>query len=280
MVPSIGVLYLARGVPAGLAAVRAFFASYEDHDPGAVHSLRVLVKGWEGVPGLDGVRELAGRFGADIISLGDDGLDFGAYFRAVALWPETWICLLNTNSRIQAQGWLAHLHAAASRDGVGAAGATGSWESVLRDTYLEARARRRWLTPRDVGKLLCNWACFPGFPNPHLRSNALLTRTSLFKEFSSRRSIPATRRGAHILEAGRIGFSAFLRSRRLAPVVCGADGGVYYPPDWPVSATFRSLGQRNLLVADRQTTLYASLGSTGRHSLQLLAWGRSIDAPA
>jgi hypothetical protein len=277
---SIAVVYLARGLPGGLDAVRSFFASYETYDPGILHSLRVVVKGWDAVPGLDVVTKLAGRFGAEVIPLQDDGYDFGAYFRAIPGVQERWICLLNTNSRIRSRNWLAYLFEGASRDDVGAAGATGSWESQFRNAYLGVASGGISLAARSMGRTAYNWLHFQGFPNPHLRSNAILTQTALFKEFASNCIIPRCKRDAHILESGRTGFSAFLRRRRLKPVVCGANGNIYYPAEWPASATFRSLGQRNLLVADNQTLQYESQPSAVRYSLQLAAWGRSIDNPS
>lgn len=276
---SIAVVYLARGIPGGLDAVRAFLASYEAHDPGVAHSLRILAKGWETVPGLESVVELAGRLGAEVIRLQDDGFDFGAYFRVLPQVQEQWICLLNTNSRIRSRGWLNYLFQGASRADVGAASATGSWESQFRNACLAVAAASIPRVPRSIGTTAYNWLHFPGFPNPHLRSNALFTQTSLFKEFARSRSIPRRKLDALVLESGRIGFAAFLRRRRLQQVVCGANGDIYYPESWPTSATFRSLGQHNLLVADNQTLQYESQSSEVRHTLQLAAWGRPVDAP-
>jgi hypothetical protein len=276
---SIAVVYLARGLPGGLEAVRSFFTTYEANDPGITHSLRIVVKGWETVPGLDSVIKLADRLGAEVIRLQDDGFDFGAYFRAIPEVQEQWICLLNTNSRIRSRSWLNYLFQGASRADVGAAAATGSWESQFRNAYLAVASAGVPMVPRSIGRTAYNWLHFPGFPNPHLRSNAIFTQTSLFKEFASSRIIPRCKRDAHALESGRIGFSAFLRRRRLKQVVCGANGNIYYPAEWPTSATFRSLGQHNLLVADNQTLQYESQSSEVRHSLQLAAWGRAIDNP-
>jgi hypothetical protein len=276
MPSSIAVVYLARGIPSGIDSAEAFFASYESHDAGIAHTLWVIVKGWENTPGLDRLNALATRFGAKVTALPDDGFDFGAYFRAATVLRDDWICLMNTNSRIRVPSWLLRLHHAALRADVGAAGATGSWESLVRDAYVSMRSQG-WLAPRALARVAANWMRFPAFPNPHLRSNAILTRMSLFKEFSRRCRIPRTKREAYRLESGRSGFSAFLRSRRLAPVVCGADNGVYYPPDWPASGTFRSLGQHNLLVADNQTLQYEAEAHIGRHSLQLATWGRTVD---
>jgi hypothetical protein len=259
--------------------VRPFFSSYEAHDAGIDHSLRVVVKGWQTVPGLDTVVKLAGRLGAEVIPLQDDGFDFGAYFRVVPAIHESWICLVNTNSRILAPKWLAHLFRGACGEGIGAAGATGSWESSSRNAYLGVPSEGIRMAPRSIARTAYNWLHFPAFPNPHLRSNAILTRTSLFKEFARTRRIPMSKRDAHILESGRTGFSAFLHRRRLKLVVCGANGSIYCPADWPVSATFRSLKQHNLLVADNQTLQYESQPKAVRYSLQLAAWGRLADDP-
>jgi hypothetical protein len=274
---SIAVIYLARGLPGGLQPVQEFFSSYKAHTPGLAHSLRVLVKGWDAVPGLDTVVDMAKALGADVIRVEDDGFDFGAYFRIVPRINENWICFLNTNSRIRFDNWLAFLFQGVQGPQVGAAGATGSWESQARNACLALRADSVPMAVRGIARVAYHGLHFPGFPNPHLRSNAILTRTALFGQFAQGRAIPRSKREAHRLESGRFGFAAFLRRRRLNQVVCGADGKVYLPADWPISATFRSLDQRNLLVADYQTSRYETQPSAVRQALQLAAWGRFIN---
>ena len=274
---SIAVVYLARGLPGGLDVVRSFFSSYEAHKPGVRHSLRVLVKGWETVPGLDTVTALAGRLGARVIPLPDDGFDLGAYFRVVPGVTEQWICFLNTNSRICAPNWLSLLFQGASLQNVGAAGATGSWESTVRTSWLAKYSGGVRRAPRGIARAAYNWLQFPNFPNLHLRSTAIITQTSLFREFATSHRIPESKRHAHILESGRTGFSAFLRRRGLDLIVCGANGVFYSPNEWPASATYRSLGQHNLLIADRQTAQYETESNATRRLLQMAAWGESID---
>lgn len=207
----------------------------------------------------------------------DDGFDLGAYFRAIPGIDATWICLLNTYSRIRVDNWLSCLFRGASRDAVGAAAATGSWESLLHNAYVDLSSSSLLRLPRNMARAAYAAVHFPGFPNYHLRTNALMTRTSLFSEFATQRAIPRRKRDAHMLESGRAGFSAFLRKRGLGLVVCGADGIVYLPEEWPASATFRSLEQCNLLIDDNQTLLYQSEGGAVRRRLQEAAWGRLVD---
>ncbi|MGH8247566.1 MAG: hypothetical protein ACREUU_14170, partial [Gammaproteobacteria bacterium] len=117
---------------------------------------------------------------------------------------------------------------------------------------------------------------FPQYPNPHLRSNAFLTRTEVFTEFARNRRIPRTKTDAHRLENGRIGFTRFLNARGLTPVVAGADGKAYGPSAWVDSRTFRVPGQENLLIADNQTRAYDAASRRVRRIMEYSAWGRFL----
>jgi hypothetical protein len=70
-----------------------------------------------------------------------------------------------------------------------------------------------------------------------------------------------------------------VQSLGLETLVVGRDGRAYPPEQWPASATFRSGGQVNLLVADRRTREYAEAPPELRAQLERLAWGPSGSGP-
>lgn len=273
------VLFLARGVDNGRAAAEAFFQSYRSHPAGHPHSLVVLTKGWDGQPGLEDVIRWTASLGGQALALPDDGFDFAAYFRAVPQLTQHWVCLLNTNSRICADNWLARLVVASAKAGVGAVGATGSWESSLRTVRSSWPQGGLLRTGWHAARVGFNFLRFPEFPNPHLRSNAMLMRRSLFAEFAAARRVPRAKRDAQALESGRRGLSAFVRSRGLELVVAGADGRTFPAEKWPGSGTFRIHGHPNLLVSDNQTRGFDAANSATQCSLQLAAWGRVLARP-
>jgi len=272
--PDLAVLFLARGVDGGRAEAEAFFASYRAFPAGAPHELIVLAKGWENAPGRDDLSDLTRAAGGTVIDLPDDGFDFGAYFRAAAKLPHLYICLLNTHSRIRAEHWLGHLRRAIAQPGIGAAGATGNWESTFTEHLLAWRAGNWLYRLRHLQRLIISWWRFPRFPNPCLRSNALIVERALFTSFGATRRIPASKREAGDLESGRRGFSAYLRARGLALCVVGADGRVYPPAQWRQSGTFRVPGQANLLVADNRTRDYESAEPARQKLLSEMSWDR------
>ena len=288
------VLFLARGHGGGVAAWDAFLASYRAHPAGCEHDLVIVAKGWDGVPGFQGVRTQALEVGATLLELPDDGFDWGAYGRAAARLEHRWLCCLNTHSRICAGGWLATLRAAAEQPGVGAAGAAGSWGTnapvfrfqapMVADYWRRkgalkglAAALRLFLLRYPLASLR-DGRFYPGFPNPHLRSNAFLVRRALFSEFLTGKAVPASKRDALVLECGHAGFTRFLEGRGLRAVVAGRDGRSYEAADWMESRTFCVPDPANLLVSDNRTRAYDEAAPLSRRNMERLSWGRTFTA--
>jgi hypothetical protein len=271
---TLAVLYLWRGQDGGLDAGTLFLDSYRALAAGCAHELIVLLKGWHEIPGVDQARERARAHAVRVIELADDGYDFGAYFRAARQVEHGFLCFLNTHSRIAAKGWLANLRQAAGCTGVGAAGATGSW-GTLRPSACGPGASFPGLAVLPLRLAACIRR-FPAFPNPHLRSNALLLRRERFLAFAETTKFPARKSDAHFLESGRGSLSIFLQARGLRPVVVGADGKVFDAADWMESGTFRVPGQPNLMVSDNQTRNYLAADRHMRRILEFAAWGETL----
>ena len=286
---STTVVFLARGVDAGLAAARAFFESYRANSAGLAHELIVIAKGWESLPDRPEMESMARELGARVVDLPDDGFDWGAYMRIAPQLNTEWVCFLNSHSRIQSDGWLAKLHAAASRPGVGAAGATGLWGSMrpmlrlvpqgVADVYrnrglLKASITAIAFTIRFPAQWLYRAKNFRTFPNPYIRSNAFFMRRNLFLQFISRRSPPQTKWAAWELESGRRGLPTFVTSQKLKVVVVGSDGRSFEVPDWKRSQCFWVPTQPNLLIRDNQTLYYEAADDRRKRTLEVMAWGR------
>jgi hypothetical protein len=267
-------MFLWRGREGGADAGTAFLDSYRAFAPGCTHELVVLLKGWAGLPGLERARERAREHAARIIELPDDGYDFGAYFRAARQVEHSLVCFLNTYSRIAAAGWLVNLRHAAECGDVGAAGATGSWGTLtpsMRGPGVTIPGLAAW-----PARFAAQIGRFPSFPNPHLRSNAVLLRRESFLAFAAEGAFPVRKSDAHFRESGRGSLSAFLRACGLRHVVVGADGKIFDPPDWLASGTFRVPGQPNLMITDNQTRNYATADRRMRRILEFAAWGKTL----
>ena len=291
---TVTVAFLARGLDGGLNAVTAFLASYASHPAGAAHRLVLAAKGWDDVPGRAELDPLAAASGGSVLDLPDDGFDLGAYFRVAERAETEFVYLLNTHSRVLRDDWLALPLALASRAGVGAVGATGSWGTLGASWRLQmaicrtrlgdgrvmrALARAVTAPPRCLIHWLRTRRDFPGFPNAHLRFNALLIRTALLRRFAVARGAPATKYQAWQLESGWDGLTRFISAQGLASLVCGADGIGREPDAWPDARTLFTPGQPHLLVADNQTGLYAEGSARRRRDLETWHWGHALTAP-
>ena len=64
--------------------------------------------------------------------------------------------------------------------------------------------------------------------------------------------------------------------RGLTVLVVGGDGVAYSPLEWPMSRTYRSGDQQNLMIADNRTEMYSRADPQGKELMRWLIWG---DAP-
>jgi hypothetical protein len=286
------VLYLARGIGAGLPAAERFLASHAAHPAGAPHDLVVLRKGFADAAEAEALAALSARHDARVLDLPDDGFDWGAYFRAAHALPHRLLLCLNSHSRIEKPDWLASYLGCAALGRAGALGATGSWQvrrftTIAAGLFVRHVAQNRSLLHgaaegvQQYGRVLREWCQprlwhFPAFPNPHLRSNAFLVEAALLRSFAERCAIPADKEHAFRLESGRRGFTRWLDATARPPMVVAHGGAAFAAGDWPSSGTYRVPDQPGLLVSDNVTRIYAQADAGLRHFLELTTWGRGF----
>jgi len=282
----------------GLQPVDAFLSSYERHDAGCDHDLVLLCKGFPDREALAPVRRRARDHAAHEIVVPDDGLDLTAYFAAARELPHDRLCFVNSYSEILAPGWLRMLWAGLDEERAGAAAATGSWASRrsfalslvrLPNGYRGTLGDRRRMNPAlrsastapKVGLarrlvlaafvLPGEISAYPGFPAPHLRTNAFAIGRELM--LSLRVGTIDTKDATYRLEAGRRSVTAQLRERGLTSLVVDRDGVARAPADWPDAEVFWQGEQSRLLVADNQTRQYEAGAPAVREALARYAWG-------
>jgi hypothetical protein len=277
------VVHLVRAAN-GPAPFAAFVDSYRAWPAGCAHDLLVVCKGFAGRTLPRAFQDILGGVAAGAFFVSDRGVDLSAYVAAARAHDHEFFCFLNSFSVLQAPGWLATLHAHAARPGVGAVGATGSWESrataargarAPRPRTTHPRRLAGWLRSRAASAVrtsIYDWQ-YPRFPNPHLRTNAIMLRRVLLLGLKG--TAIRTKSDAERFESGRRGLTPQLGARGLQALVVGRDGRGYAPECWPESRTFRSGEQENLLVADNRTREYAQADAPTRQRLASLAWGAS-----
>lgn len=214
----------------------AFMESYARHPAGEPHDFLLVAK--DGADSL--VPVPLPTF--DLNWHSNAGWDIGSLQRVAYDHPNYELVMwFGSHSRILADGWLAKFAAALRTPGVGAASATGSFEAgVLREA-----------------------------PNPHLRTSALAIRPGLLNSLNF---APTTNRAeCYEFEHGDTSLYRKLKTRSLRGVVVGRDGRAYDEHQWATSRTYRSGGQVNLLIADRQTDAYLQADAKERRALAKMA---------
>jgi hypothetical protein len=274
----IAVIYIARGGEGGLESAQRFVDSYKARRAGQTHTLKVITKGWRSESELLSLKSLFETTQCEMLPLPDDGFDLGAYFRAASQIETTWILCLNTHSVVHADDWVRTLFDCARTPGVGAAGATGSWESHFNTISRLPRPKQALERVKRFADLCWYRYHYPRFPNAHLRTNAFMIRRSDFLTFVARARVPPSKAKALILESGRSGLTAFLRRQNLRVMVCGADGNAFSLNEWPASQTYFAGSQAKLLVGDNQTSRYQQADKRTRGGMQLAVWGRIDDS--
>lgn len=298
------LVHLVRG-PNGPEPLQRFLASYRSCAAGGGHRLLLALKGFPTEVEIRRCVDDVAAQGVDAehVVLPDDGLDLTAYARVVRSRRADRYCFVNSYSRILSDDWLAHLNAALDAPGVALAGATGSWTSQqdyrryhlglpsgyrsvfvdresTRQGFLEL-TRQRNPGKRDLGRAAFKLAAavdlardartFAPFPNPHLRTNAFIARSSTLKELG----MPQVRskRDAYRLESGTNSITRQILRRGERVVVVDRAGAIHDPDQWDATATFWAERQQNLLVADNQTDDYEKADPAVRALLSRLAWG-------
>jgi hypothetical protein len=258
--PDIAVVHLVWA-PLGASTLEEFLAAYDKNPAGVAHRLVMILNGFEGDddPRRVEVDRLLEGVEHQQIVMAEPVSDLGAYRETAAQLDARTLCFLNSYSRPLVENWLALLAHASSDSSVGMVGTGGSYESAYSAAPFWLRRRRQ----RD----------FDPFPNPHLRTNGfMLDRELLLNlEWPSVRS----KAEAWALESGKRSISRQVWERELDVLVIGRDGVAYSSERWRESATFRSGGQRNLLVGDNRTLQYEQADAVMKRRLEEMAWGEA-----
>jgi hypothetical protein len=270
----VTVVHLARRAN-GIGCVRKFVDSYLEHDAGVSHDLHVICKGFDRDDEVKREFDRTGR-PCTFAPISDAGFDIGAYLGCATTLGTEYVCFLNSHSEIRAAAWLAKLMDAVRSERVGVAGASASFESTFSSSVDLIPHQWRGLIrkPSEIapwlGTLVRAARTFPPRPNPHLRTNAFVIRSEVFRNLAFHGN---DRRAALAFESGYGSMTRQLRRRGLEPVVVGADGRLFRMDAWPESATFRYAGQENLLVHDNHTRHYQNATPEVRRQFGQMAWG-------
>ena len=167
------------------------------------------------------------------VAIPGPGMNVGVYLDYAQKLDHDFLCCVTAYTEFLTDNWLAKMMAEAMRLDVGAVDVMGSYESRAQWGYDGPEAAQD----------------FALFPNPHLRVVCLLVRRGLLLGFPPMTSKLDTLR----FESGKDGLPARLKRARLRQMVVGANGVAYEERLWPVSGTFRSGAQENLIAHDKHS---------------------------
>jgi hypothetical protein len=280
----IGVVHLVRAAN-GLAPLRAFLDSYRQHEAGVAHELLLVLKGFPHRRLPDDYRTALGGLRHWQLLVPDRDFDIGSYYRAARTFGHKYFCFLNSYSVILDDGWLAKLYRHITRPGIGLVGASGSYETwhpggdrlpLFPWRPVLGALRRLWFRTaveqlRARQQLRYWFRHSLPFPNPHIRTNGFL----IARDVLLRVKCPPLRSklDAWRFECGKDGLTRQILGMGLEPLVVGKDGQAYEMARWFESHTFRSGGQRNLLIADNQTRRNVQVDADNRQILAESTWG-------
>jgi hypothetical protein len=269
---SIAVVHLVLA-SYGIEPFRDFIDSYRRHPAGLDHRLVLAMKGFASEEAKSGHLQLVRDVYHVAVEVPDEGFDIGSYFHVTDRLKADFYLFLNSRSVFLADLWLAKMKAAVDKEGVGVAGATGSFQSLSshekRD--LGSRFRSRWVrAAKRRLRYIRGLRWYPPFPNPHVRTNAIMLPRAVLQRLRPPRL--RNKEDAFHFESGRSGLSRQILAMGLRIVIVDRDGRCLDPASWPTSNVFWQQDQAQLLIRDNQTERYARAERGQRDLLSSFAW--------
>lgn len=280
----IAVCYLARfpskkSFPDDMERLAKFVASYKQYTSGVDHNLWIIVKGNEAQKAVKIIRN--SEIETRILWVKDSGHDLGSYTEFAKLIRPEWLFLLNANSEIMCDDWLLKFWNIAQSNKLSVIGSTASFGSYAdggsSDFYkIYPRNIYSYLRLiRDALNRVKYSSSFPKYPNPHVRTNALLVKSEVWLSYFLDQKIE-TKLDCYLLESGIDSFYNFIVNKYGDFGIVGRDMIIRYKNDWFFNGAFRTpLQDDYLLIADKHTRTYSqSSNKFFRDRLQFESWRR------
>jgi hypothetical protein len=248
----VAVVYLARITDeVDIELVKKFAKSFIRYKVGVNYKLYIGYKDVKKSEYIRKIRYIFKELKINEIYLPPDGYDIQSYIRISKQISENKVIFFNTGTEMKTSNWLAKMLMNINKENF-IIGGSGSYET---------------LTP-----LIQNP---PLFPNPHIRTNGFLIERKIFLNLTRGIRIKS-KEDTWQFENGRNSLSAKLFENNGQVCIVDKFGIGYNFNRWPVSNTFRSSNQRNILFSDKQTREYAYSQLQYKNLLYLNAWGNKV----
>ena len=142
---------------------------------------------------------------------------------------------------------------------------------------LMAHMEERWVAATSEGAVFERLRRFPGFPNPHIRSNGFMVRRQHMLE--NVHQVIMDKFDACEFESGQNSLTWQLRRQGLRAVLVDRRGQGFDVADWWCSDTFRLQDQGGLLISDNRTREFDRMPRGSKATHVWMTWGDYLGAP-
>lgn len=159
----------------------------------------------------------------------------------------------------------------------GAASVADVFRPAASGAALDDQFERHWNQLLRPGRMMADYAQFPVFPNPHIRSNGFIVNRERLLDLGL--EAPGSKIGACAFESGVDNLTALLKRKGFRSLVVDNQGREYDVRDWSRSRTFRLGEQEDLLLHDKQTRGFDLMPPGERLTHRRLTWGDYLGPP-
>jgi GT2 family glycosyltransferase len=261
--------------------LKKFYFSYCSHKAGVAHKLFILIKG----PAVDEIISIIRKIipaNISLIKTKDEGYEFGSFTEFARYRADGYMFILNQYSSVLNQNWLKKYYNVLKKSKSEIVATTASMSSlsdVVVGSYYDKDKFSRYLIflfNKIKSKYLFN--SFPKYPNPHIRTNAILVKTSLWLEYFSNLEIKSKNQ-CYEIESGKSSFYNFLiKKGEKIPIVRNDGRYTTNYLEWKDFVPFRNSQQESkLIISDNHTEFYKNASAEKKKYLENETWRQDIN---
>jgi hypothetical protein len=245
----------------GLKNLKKFYSSYSKKKAGTAHKLFILVKGYDIYKKIKELKKIIPN-NIPIIIEPDKSCDLVSFTEFCRYRAEKYMFIINQHSIILQNNWLKLYQDTLKKNKLKVVATTASYSS-LKDPYLKNRKNSIFffldylINNLKIMFLKLYYINFSKYPNPHIRLNAILIKTSLWIEYFDNLKINSKLQYYEI-ESGKKSFYNFLKKKKEKVAIVRNDKKyVLDETKWKNFVPFRNSYQESkLIISDDHTRFY------------------------
>jgi len=247
-----------------------FYFSYSSHRAGVAHKLFILIKGPMADKSIKIIRKVV-PLNVSIIKTKDEGYDLGSYAEFARYRANSHIFFLNQHSIILKRNWLKIFHDTMKKSKAEVVASTASFSSLKKPYY----SKQKSFINNIIYNIISGYKFinFPIYPNPHIRTNAFLVKTSTWLQYFNAVEIK-NKHDVYQVESGENSFYNFLLKKKKKFAITRSDGKyVESYLKWKNFIPFRnSLQKSKLIISDNHTRFYQTSSIEKKNILEKESW--------